>query len=511
MPECQPNQYFKPDLDNPEEGECVDCYILTQEDINNNNLYPDFLESGAEGRLQAFFDRMRSSNNSVIAQQFGDLSIYYRQCENYNIYTGSSSEEAGEEINRNRINVDSGTWTILETLDNTPDINSRLNKCIQGSNSNNSDKSLDDIRICEIVNFYVNTDGYLTGATLDSAIMSQFGTPSTMRNNELERVLPPLPEELYLSGGNIVEDYKNFIHQNRGAHITDDIYRWIANRRIQEGGKNGIPPPSVDNILMEEIYEAWIELTNFKRDTPGGSDVLDGLSIQSFFEGQPSSIEFEMCMNNIFDNQLHNKYKDHDHNIQKRISEHTDITQLHPREVDYIEDKLKIIATLNPEDAMECMNILNIGEMICDKGVSDRMLKMGYLVMHIIGLDKMNLDGIQPGTHKYQKLKHILDRLTPYIRRAVKKILEISKYYEKQTCGFESASTHILETIYDDVFEKTKEVDINIQGLDLIPTYLIKDTNMMEFARTIILLIVMISGIYVLMMILNRPVAVATA
>ena len=262
---------------------------------------------------------------------------------------------------------------------------------------------------------------------------------------------------------------------------------------------------------MEEIYEAWIELTNFKRDTPGGSDVLDGLSIQSFFEGQPSSIEFEMCMNNIFDNQLHNKYKDHDHNIQKRISEHTDITQLHPREVDYIEDKLKIIATLNPEDAMECMNILNIGEMICDKGVSDRMLKMGYLVMHIIGLDKMNLDGIQPGTHKYQKLKHILDRLTPYIRRAVKKILEISKYYEKQTCGFESASTHILETIYEEVYEKTKEVDINIQGLDLIPTYLIKDTNMMEFARTIILLIVMISGIYVLMMILNRPVAVATA
>ena len=123
----------------------------------------------------------------------------------------------------------------------------------------------------------------------------------------------------------------------------------------------------------------------------------------------------------------------------------------------------------------------------------------------------MHLDGIKPGSRKYQKLKHILDRLTPYIRRAVKKIIEISKYYEKQTCGFESASTHILETIYDDVFEKTKEVDINIQGLDLIPTYLIKDTNMMEFARTIILLIVMIAGIYVLMMILNRPVAVASA
>ena len=48
----------------------------------------------------------------------------------------------------------------------------------------------------------------------------------------------------------------------------------------------------------------------------------------------------------------------------------------------------------------------------------------------------------------------------------------------------------ILETIYNDIFEKTKEVDISIQGLDLIPTYLIKDTNMMEFAKTIILLVV---------------------
>ena len=63
---------------------------------------------------------------------------------------------------------------------------------------------------------------------------------------------------------------------------------------------------------------------------------------------------------------------------------------------------------MEPKDAMECMNILNIGEMICSNGVNlDRMLKMGYLVMHIIGLDKMNLDKISPGDENYQKLKHI--------------------------------------------------------------------------------------------------------
>lgn len=462
------------------------------------------LNTGEEESFIEYLQRGASSNDINMRNKYGDLLINLEQCGNYTEY-GINTREGEARRNysdlTNKTSVDTGKWTLLDGK-----TSEYLNICLTMGDPSQGDLSVTDNRICEIVNFYINTDGYLTDSDLDNAIMSQFGSPSTMRNNELERVLPPLPEELYPGGGNTLNAYKNFIHNGRGAYITSSILEWIRTQR-----EDNLDPPGPDKILIEEIYEAWIELTNFKRDTPGASDVLDGLSIQSFFEGQPSSIEFEMCMNNIFDSELYNKYKDHDYNIQEKISKHTDITQLHPREIDYIEDKLKIIATLNPEDAMECMNILNIGEMICNKGVSDRMLKMGYLVMHIIGLDKMNLDEIQPGTRKYQKLKHILDRLTPYIRRAVKKIIEISKYYEKQTCGFESASTHILETIYDDVFEKTKEVDINIQGLDIIPTYLIKDTNMMEFTRTIILLIVIIAGIYVLMMILNRPIAVAPA
>ena len=519
MPACsspmQNNQYNKYNS-NDGSYSCETCPSIDniRQDISNFPSSPIFERLDTDPEKENLFRQSlqigASSTDPIISNKYGDLLLNLNQCENYS-EQGINPDRADieRESAQSERMVDSGTWKILSSIE---DITRLDSQCGDRGNVDPSvsDKSLDDIRICEIVNFYINADDYL-GDRTEEVIYSQFGSPSTMNNDEIGRVLPPLPEELYQQGGNTVEDYKNFIHQNRGAYITDGIiFRWIMNRRIQEG-RGGIPPPSVENILMEEIYEAWIELTNFKRTTPGASDVLDGLSIQSFFEGQPSSIEFEMCMNNIFDSELHDKYKDHDYNIQERISKHKDITHLHPREVDYIEDKLKIIATLKPEDAMECMNILNIGEMICDKGVSDRMLKMGYLVMHIIGLDKMNLDGIKPGSRKYQKLKHILDRLTPYIRRAVKKIIDISKYYEKQTCGFESASTHILETIYDDVFEKTKEVDINIQGLDLIPTYLIKDTNMMEFARTIILLIVMIAGIYVLMMILNRPVAVASA
>ena len=97
---------------------------------------------------------------------------------------------------------------------------------------------------------------------------------------------------------------------------------------------------------MEEIYEAWIELNNFKKGQPRSMDTLDNLGIMNLFEGQPSSMEFEICMNNIFDDVLYNKHYDHD--IQEILSKHTDISQLTNQEVDYIEDKLKIISTIDP-------------------------------------------------------------------------------------------------------------------------------------------------------------------
>ena len=151
------------------------------------------------------------------------------------------------------------------------------------------------------------------------------------------------------------------------------------------------------------------------------------------------------------------------------------------------------------------MDILNIGESICNTNVSNKMLKMGFLVFHIIGLDRMDLDNIEPGTMEYYNLTRILDRLTPYIREATKKIIEISKHYEERMCGRQSTTTHVLEVIYKDVFEKSQEVSIDISAMDFVPTYLIKHTNLVEFIKTLLLMIVGITAVYVLLMFVNRP------
>ena len=72
-------------------------------------------------------------------------------------------------------------------------------------------------------------------------------------------------------------------------------------------------------------------------------------------------------------------------------------------------------------------------------------------------------------------------------------------------CGYQSTTTHVLEVIYKDIFEKSKEVSIYFDAADIIPDYLIKDTTIMEFVRAVILMVVAICAVYVLLMVLNRP------
>ena len=481
MTDCGANQYIKLNMDtNPPTSECKDCYSLTMEETANIR--------DEESLVEFFRRKSRESTDPILKERFGEHEINYRQCQNYESYTGTGTAATAKmEANSGMDTTDTGTWEILET----PFADYSI---IQDMCEDTIDPDLNNVRICEIMDFYRRSGGYLEAPDIERQIRRQFGIANQVSTSgSIDFNLPNLPTEY--GGGNTIPDYRRAIHSKRGFYAASNpaVVNYLQTQFQMSR-------PSEENIIMEEIYDFFIELNRLQ---PRRSSGIDGVDFQNLFSGGPTTTEFEICMNNIFDTRLFDKYKDTD--IQERIKNITSLEQLQNKDVDYIEDKLKIIATMDEEDAMECMNIINLGQMVCETGVSEKMLKMGYLVFHIIGLDKIDLDNIQPGDQKYYRLTKILDRLTPYIRRAVKKIIKISKHYELKTCGYESTTTHILETIYNDVFEKTKEVDVHIDSLDFIPTYLIKDTNMMEFAKTIILLIVVIAGIYVLLMVLNRP------
>lgn len=382
----------------------------------------------------------------------------------------------------------------------------RINELRSGDCDNPA--STDIERACEILSYYQNTALPLT----DEELIQIFGVIDT-ESNTFEMKLDPTQYTGSTPGARL-NNLKEKIHSTRGGRvhcsaggdiISDIVDRWNNDPNppgdciIKEGGIDRILSPN--HIISQEAYEYQMELLQ------GAGGNVGGFNFQKLFSGAASSSEFEGCMNSLLGDNVGEPYCEgkSNHDVQGEIASVNNVLELKPCHINYIEDKLKKIAVIEVIDAQECMVILNLSESICEQDVSTKMLEIAYLIFHVIGLDNINLQMIQPGSPEYHQLTRLVDRLTPYIKMAIKKIIDISKHYEENTCGRESTTTHVLERMYIDIFEKSKEVSINFNALDLIPTYLTRDTNIEEFVKTVILMVIAIAAVYVLLMVLNRP------
>ena len=365
---------------------------------------------------------------------------------------------------------------------------------------------------CEILSYYQNTNFPMT----DQELINMFGSiDREKKDGNFVKILGPqysgsTPEEK-------LTDLKNKIHSSRGgtiecanSDISSRVTFWNNNPPMINDTPLSAPGPcttgtpkylSNNHIIQEEAYEYAVSGIHSE------DNAISGFNFQRLFSGTASNSAFEVCMNNLLGDNISDSYCEGktNHDVQEEIASVNNVLELKPCHINYIEDKLKKMAIIEVTDAQECMNILNLSERICEQDVSTKMLEVAYLIFHTIGLDKIDLQSIRPGSPEYFKLTRLVDRLTPYIKMAIKKMIDISKYYEENTCGRESTTTHVLERIYIDLFEKSKEVSINFNALDLIPNHLIRDTNIEEFVKTVILMVIAIAAVYVLLMVLNRP------
>ena len=359
---------------------------------------------------------------------------------------------------------------------------------------------------CRVLNYYEQSDMPLT----NEEIMGILGVQS-------------FPNQY----ANDMNSLKNNISSTRGSTVNRNVTimeKWLTNwnnRNLTPEGReinsavtgftlqdlqdtSGNYGPKL--IIEQEVREFMMESYGDPRDVDLGG--IGSINIQQLFGNVAANDEFESCMNNILDDNTIEYCNGLSHiEIQNEISNLDNISHLRPCHIRYIEDKLKRISIVDINDAQECMGYLNIAETCSDNSpVSTRMLKIAYMLFHIVGLDNIDLQQISSESEDYYRLSKLIDRLTPYIKLAIKKIIDISKHYEKRTCGKVSTTTHVLERMYTDTFVKSKEVSINFNALEIIPRFLIKDTNIEEFVRSILLMIVAISAVYVLLMVLkNSP------
>uniref|UniRef100_A0A6C0BUV6 Uncharacterized protein n=1 Tax=viral metagenome TaxID=1070528 RepID=A0A6C0BUV6_9ZZZZ len=346
---------------------------------------------------------------------------------------------------------------------------------------------------CQIHKYYEDTDFPVS----DNFLEERFPT----RKNDITKLRREINSRF---GGNVKID-------------PDIISKWIQygdNMSPNEQDRNSNIIDALNNINVGDTYPPEIiifqEVSEYEAllfgDPQQATDRLRNELID-VFSGVGENQSFEICMNSKLDNNLVKYCNNKSHvEIQEDIKNLSSISEIKPCQIDYIEDKLKKISIINFNEAHECMELLNLSETCLSKlPVSTKMLQTAHLIFQVVGLDNINLNEISVGSKEYQQLTSLIHRLTPYIKTSIERIIEISKQYESKTCGQISTTTHMLDTLYTDLFIKSKEVSVNFDAFKFIPTFLIKDTNIEEFVRTIILMVIAISAVYVLLLVIRNP------
>ena len=175
----------------------------------------------------------------------------------------------------------------------------------------------------------------------------------------------------------------------------------------------------------------------------------------------------------------------------------TSINDLTNDHITYIRLKLKKIAQTDESDAIACMNRLNIGESICNTGISDKILKSAYLVSAMMGMNNLDVSTIERGTPEYMRLTRLINELGYLLPQAFKKIIDISLLYEEQYCGSVTTSTRVLEQLYTNLYTNNREVNIDIMPSFDLNTLI--DSDPLYFFQKMVIIFVIAYSVSVIL------------
>lgn len=361
----------------------------------------------------------------------------------------------------------------------------------------------DILKSCEILSDYLIAEQPLE----DSEIIRRIGCNYTIIDEKAD---------LKNVCGDNIDELREKIHTNRGDQIPISnlvMKRWAAkyNELYSISEPENIPSGytlqdlvnnSGGNYTKKHIIRTEVDDYMSDKSFQEKKDNPVGIHFGKIYSDLRLNTDFETCMDTILDINFKNKkYCGNKpiEEIENNISNLTSILDLEDCQLDYIEDRLKTIATLQLSDVDECLKNFNLTETFnCDESISDKMLKIAYLIFHLVGFESLDIAKIKKGTPDYVRLKTIIDRLTPLIKPSINKIIQISKHYEKETCGKESITTHMLDTIYKDFFNMSLNHDIDISKISIVPDN-IKYGDMQELSKNVIWILSLAFFIFIIL------------
>ena len=237
-------------------------------------------------------------------------------------------------------------------------------------------------------------------------------------------------------------------------------------------------------ILLIEFQLFLDNLENYEGGEQQTGDLRDLNNLQLYPERTDYLIEnlrdndkFRGCLNDLF-------YIENENELFNYIL-YNSLVNWQEIHFNYIKQKIDRFIEIGPHSVNGCFRLLgNINENICRGEITTGIISLMLLVGEIIGvqIDLKNIDQDHPNFMK------LINTIIPQIPHIVKKITDLSKYYEENNCGEMANNSKILLEIYNKILQPNKPV-VNYHLFDNIFGNFFSDFVVGNIYKKIILLI----------------------
>jgi len=184
----------------------------------------------------------------------------------------------------------------------------------------------------------------------------------------------------------------------------------------------------------------------------------------------------EFQQNNIFKRSL-DKLMGMEYNEKEMMKDFTDpkftINNWTSEHIDFIENKLIKLNSLTPNEIKKVINNLNFSKELNDeicKGEHTLNLIQAFNI--ILEFFHIRVDLTELNDNGKKNVDMSIEKLTPYIKKVLKQIIDLSMEYESELCDENSDVTESLQKIYNTMFKEVKPEITVFKNVDIMPKFL---------------------------------------